>query len=88
MSTVHTQLSACPMQSWEGKDHFFVSCMLFDVRTGEAPLGLSLAIMWPLTHASIPASSTHSFSALRLERAVEREDELDMMPAFKKLGYL
>lgn len=76
------------MQSWEGKDHFFVSCTLFDVRTGEAPLGLSLAIMWLLTHASIPASSTHSFSALRLERAVEREDESDMMPAFKKLGYL
>lgn len=71
-SAIRIQLSTCPVQPLEGKERFFVSCMLFDIRTVEAMVGLSLVTMWPLTHASIPVCHLHSFDTLLLGRGVER----------------
>lgn len=70
--TIRIQLSTCPVQSSEGKERFFVSYMLFDIKTVEAMIGLSLVAMWPLTHASAHACHIHSFDALLLGRGVER----------------
>ena len=81
-------LSTCPVQSLEGKEHFFVPCRLFDIRTVEAMVGLSLVTTWPLTHASICVCHMHSFDTLLLGRGVERENKSDMLPAFKELGCL
>ena len=64
----HHPHSAVHLQSSEGKERFFASCMLFDIKTVEVMVGLSLIAMWPLTHASAHACHIHSFDALLLGR--------------------
>lgn len=67
-------LSTCPVQSLEGKEHFFVPCRLFDIQD-------SGGHGWPFTghhvaaHSRLNLCMSHAFlrHPLLLGRGVERE---------------